>query len=254
MMPEERKAQVVLVDDEPLACQLLREHLNEYEALEVMAERHNGREALAFIEARSPDLVFLDVQMPGWDGFDVLKRLSLRPHIIFVTAHDEFAVRAFEAGAVDYLLKPYSQNRLAKAIGRFLRQWQSGGLDPGYYDDLLQIVDRHDQEFADHLLVRVNDTIVPVRTEHIVYIRAAGDYVKIHTENGTYLASAGIGEMERRLDHARFVRVHRSAIIALQALEELVSEGDGGYQARMTNGKSVRVSRSYGRKLRERMV
>lgn len=239
----------IIVDDEPPARELLKEYLGEVDEIEVVAERGNGREAVQAINEEAPDLVFLDVQMPGLDGFDVLERLERIPTIIFSTAYDEYALQAFETGAVDYLLKPYKKERFRKAVRRALQQQGT----TGDLTALLQAARRGEQETLDRLFVRSGDKIVPIETTEIRWIEAAGDYAKLHLSDRALLCNRGIGVLAERLDPERFVRVHRSAIIALPAVEYLTSDGQGGYRVRMQNGDTVRVSRSYAPELRTRM-
>lgn len=245
----------IIVDDEPPARNLLREYLNEdYPAIEVVAECGTGRSAVEAINEQAPDLVFLDVQMPGLDGFDVLERLDVLPHLIFSTAYDEFALRAFDAGAVDYLLKPYTRARFQKAVDRVIERHAQRATPGGdYADRLAQLLQaaRSPDDVPTHLYVQHGAKIVPVRTDDILYIEAAGDYAKLHTSESTYLSNRGIGALEERLDADRFLRVHRSTIVALSALDHLVSDGSGGYKARLHDGTPIRVSRSYAPRIRD---
>ncbi len=238
----------IIVDDEPLARDLINEYLHEYPEIEVVAQCSNGRQAIEAINARAPDLVFLDVQMPGLNGFDVLEALAYLPHIVFSTAHDDFALQAFETGAVDYLLKPYNRGRFRKAVERVIRQHRLRQ-DPS--ERLAALLQARQTTYLDRLFVRVGDKIVPVQADDILWIEAAGDYSKLYTETQGYLCNLGIGALEARLDPARFARVHRSALIALAALEHFASDGEGGYIATLRNRDQVRVSRSYAPKIRD---
>lgn len=246
---------IVLVDDEPAARALLREYLEEEAGAEVVAECGTGREAVEAINAEAPDLVFLDVQMPGLGGFDVIERLEHLPQVIFSTAHDNFALRAFEAGAADYLLKPYSRARFRKALGRARTRLRQREEPAGALLDVLRAA-RSGGAYPDRLFVRAGRRILPVDAAAIRWIEADGDYAKLHTAEGTHLHNAGLGALAERLDPERFLRVHRSAIIALPALEHLVSDGQGGYVATINVGgkrgrAKVRVSRSYAPAVRD---
>ncbi len=241
----------VIVDDEPLARDLIREYLQEYPEIRVVAECSNGRQAIEAINTHAPDLVFLDVQMPGLGGFDVLEALDYPPYIIFSTAHDDFALQAFETGAVDYLLKPYNRGRFRKAVERVLEQHRLRQ-DPS--ERLAALLEARQTPHLEQLFVRDGDKIVPVRAGDILWVEAAGDYSKLYTEARSYLCNLGIGALEARLDPARFARVHRSALIALSALEHLLSDGEGGYVATLRNRAQVRVSRSYAPKIRDAIL
>jgi two-component system, LytTR family, response regulator len=252
MSSPSRVARAIIVDDEVPACDLIEEQLASLDNLEVVGRCHSGPEAVSIIEEESPDLVFLDIQLSIWSGFDMLNHLSHQPYVIFITAHEKFAVEAFETGAVDYLLKPYSRNRLAKAVERFYQQWQTTPVS-NRYEELIDLLNHQHQsaDHADHLLVETSNKVVRVEIDDIYHIEAAGDYSKIHTRDNVFLSTVGIGALEHRLDSKRFVRVHRSAIIALASVSELIADRNGGYEAYLQNGASVRVSRSYGKKLRQ---
>jgi len=245
----------LLVDDEPPARNLLREYLEEdYPDIEIIAECGTGREAIDAINEHAPDLVFLDIQMPGLDGFDVLERIDVLPYLIFSTAYDEFAIQAFDAGAVDYLLKPYARARFQTAVDRVReRMAQPAAPSDAYAERLATLLQeaRPPSEAPDRLYVQQGSKIIPVPTDDIIYIEAAGDYSKLHTEEHTYLSNQGIGALDERLSGDRFLRVHRSAIIALPAVDHLVSDGSGGYEAHLTGRRRVRVSRTYASSVRE---
>lgn len=245
----------LIVDDEPPARNLIQEYLDDVPRIEVVGECGTGREAIEVINDTAPDLVFLDVQMPGLDGFDVLEQIDVLPDIIFSTAYDEYAIEAFDAGAVDYLLKPYSRGRFRKAVERAFERYEQN--DNDYADrlaTLLQQARTGVDESPERLYVRHGDKIIPIDTEDIRWIEAAGDYSKLHTPDKTYLSSMGISTLEERLDSKRFARVHRSHIIAFPAVDHLRSDGSGGYKAVLDDGTKVRVSRSYAPDIRERIV
>lgn len=245
----------LIVDDEPPARDLLREYLDAVDAIEIIGECGTGREAIEAINEQAPELVFLDVQMPGLDGFDVLERIETLPTIIFSTAYDEYALEAFDAGAVDYLLKPYSRARFQKAVARALDRHDR--TDDAYVDrlaTLLQKARASEDETPDRIYVRHGDKIIPVAPEDIRWIEAAGDYAKLHTAENTYLSSAGLGELVDRLDPKQFARIHRSHAISFAAVDHLRSDGSGGYHAVLDDGTRVRVSRSYAPDIRDRLV
>jgi len=245
----------LLVDDEPPARNLIQEYLEDVNRIEVIGECGNGREAVEAINEQAPDLVFLDVQMPGLDGFDVLERIDVLPNIIFSTAYDQYAIEAFDAGAVDYLLKPYSKGRFRTAVERALERHDQ---DDNEYADrlaaLLQEARDEKDDTPERLYVRHGDKIIPVDPDSVRWIEAAGDYSKLHTTDKTYLSSIGIGELAERLNGKRFARVHRSHIIAFPFVNHLRSDGSGGYKVILDDGTTVRVSRSYAPDIRDRLV
>ena len=243
----------IIVDDEPLARSIIKEFLQDYEAqIKLVAECTNGREAITQIHATKPDLVLLDIQMPGLNGFDVIEQLTFIPQIIFSTANDSFAIEAFETGAIDYLLKPYNKDRFGTAIQRVLQN-QHVQLEREAMQQFIKSV-RQPASFVDQLFVRVAEKIFPVNTGQILWIEAAGDYSSLHTEEKSFLCSQGIGSLEKKLNPSQFVRVHRSAIVALGAISHITSDGEGGYHATLKNHQQVKVSRSYASRVREWIV
>ncbi len=239
----------LIVDDEPPARALVREYLADLPQIDVVGECANGREAIAAINQKAPDLVFLDIQMPGLSGFDILPRLDVMPRIIFATAYDEYAIQAFETGAIDYLLKPYTRGRLRKAVERVLAQQQ----DPSHLQTILEAATPR-PVYPERLLVRTGDKIVPVAVADLVWAEAAGDYTTLHTTKNSVLCSLGLGALAKRLDPQRFARVHRSALIALDAVRHFASDGEGGYWATLVTNHRVRVSRSYAGHVRDQIV
>ena len=248
----------VIVDDEPPARHLVREYLQAFDRITVAGTAGTGTEAVDVIEDTSPDLVFLDVQMPDGDGFDVLEQLDRVPWIIFSTAYDTYAIEAFEAGAVDYLLKPYKRARFEQAVERVIERYEKAqdGPSADYADRLATLLQEANasDDAPRRLYVRHGEKILPVATADIRWIEAAGDYSKIHTADTTYLSSAGLGALSDHLDTDRFLRVHRSHVIALNAVDHLRSDGSGGYHVRLTDGTRLRVSRTYAPEIRDRIV
>ncbi|WP_420455491.1 LytR/AlgR family response regulator transcription factor [Rubrivirga sp.] len=243
----------LIVDDEAPARRMVRDALEALGAeVEVVGECANGIEAVAAIArsddaGRPVDLLFLDVQMPGLSGFEVLDAVAGRglavPAVVFSTAFDRHAVRAFEVAAVDYLLKPFTQARFAEAVGRALAP-----------ERVVEVVRQASPRWAERLLVEDGGVFVPVATADVLWAEAAGDYTKLHTRTRTYLASQGIGALAERLDPARFARVHRSTVVALDALRALERDASGGFVARLADGAVVRVSRTYADTIRDMMA
>lgn len=243
----------IIIDDEPLARQVIREFLQAFRQVEVIAECENGRQAVTTINQQQPDLIFLDVQMPGLNGFQVLEKIDHLPAVIFSTAYDEYAIRAFEVNAVDYLLKPFDRERFAVAVQRALERRAGIGTE---MERLLRLL-QHAQpagNFSDRLLVRSGEKIVPVRVADIEWLEAADDYTFLHTGSAKHLCSLGLGEIEKRLSARQFMRVHRSAIINVSRIRHLEKDGEGGMIATMTSGEEVKVSRRYAAALRDLVV
>ncbi len=234
----------IIVDDEPLARQMIKEYLEDFPEIRVVGECRNGRQAIKSINEQKPDLVFLDIRMPGMDGFEVLEHLKVIPQIVFSTAYNDFALKAFEVNAVDYLLKPYDRKRFAKAVRRVLQRRQKPTEEFDRLVKLLQQIRESPME-PRRIFVRVGKKIVSAQTDDILWIEAEGDYTKLHTANETYLCNLSLNALEERLGSSRFVRVHRSYMIAKDSVEHLKSDGEGGFVATLKNRANVRVSRTY---------
>jgi two-component system LytT family response regulator len=228
---------VVIVDDETDARQLLRYYISQHAELIVAGEAANGIEAVQLINQIKPDTVFLDIQMPGLNGFEVLAQLDEIPEIIFSTAYDQYAIKAFEVHAIDYLLKPYGKERFENALIRILKNQDN--IIP-LTEGILNSKMVYPQKIILHKGVR--KIMVDVRT--IVYGEAYGDYTKIHTTNGDYLSSRGISQLFDRLDSNMFIRVHRSHMVNKEFVTELKKSGRY-YYALLQTGSAVRISDTY---------
>jgi two-component system LytT family response regulator len=252
---------VVLVDDEAPARRLLVEFLAAHPGIEVVAECANGFEAVKVIGERAPDLVFLDVQMPKLDGFEVLELLDPRPAVVFSTAYDEYALKAFEVHAVDYLLKPYGRERLAEALVRVRERLAlragaagvAGAGDPGPSGAQLAAAARPPGQFLERLLVKdgANVHVIPVET--LDYLEAQDDYVSIHVGPKSWLKTQPLSELAEGLDPARFVRVHRSFVVSLDRIARLEPYAKDSRVAILRDGTEVPVSRAGYARLKELM-
>lgn len=237
---------VVIADDEKAGRQLIKEYLSDYPDLVLIGEANNGVDAIKEINTFKPDLVFLDIQMPGKTGFEVLNYLDEIPRIIFSTAYDEYALQAFEVHAVDYLLKPYTKARFKTAIERLSQ-------DQNQLQALVQNVVLNDSTYPSRVLVQFNKKLISIKVEDIVWVEAYGDYSKVHTDTNAFLSNFGISDLESKLNPAVFVRVHRSSIINLDQVKELDRYGKS-YDVTMSNGEVVRVSRGYMDTLKKLML
>lgn len=230
---------VIIIDDENAGRQLIKEYLKDYPDLILIGEANNGVDAVKMINEFKPDLVFLDIQMPGLTGFDVLTRIDELPQIIFSTAYDQYALRAFEVHAVDYLLKPYTKDRFKIAVERLFENKESNKAE-GLTHSLLMEASRYPAK----ILVQSQNKLVTISVEEVLRIEAYGDYSKLVTENKTYLSNFGISSLEEKLDPSVFIRVHRSSMINLNSVEEL-NKYTKSYDIKLKNGDVVRVSRGY---------
>lgn len=260
-----KKIKTLLVDDEPLALKGLRLRLEEFEDVEIVGTAANGREAIKKIRAEKPELVFLDIQMPGLDGFDVVKALANEelPIIIFATAFDKYAIQAFETHASDYLLKPIDEERLEQAIIKVREQIAEHiaieqnaklidlirSLDTPPEIELSEILTSDDisakKQFESHFNIKDRGEITLVDVSTIEWIDAAGDYMCLHTNSKTHILRETMKNMDKRLDPDVFKRIHRSTIVNINMIEKLHPANGGKYVLILKNGSEVQASRNY---------
>ena len=241
MCAEAARCRVLLVDDEAPARALLREYLAAHAGIEVLGECANGFEAVKQIGELAPDLVFLDVQMPKLDGFEVLELLDPRPAVVFCTAYDEYALKAFEVHAVDYLLKPFGADRLAAAIGRVRERLGRGEHLPARE---LAAAGQPAQGHTRRVLVRDGPRVHVLPVEKIEYVQAQDDYVCFRCEGKEYLKEQTLGELEASLDPAKFVRIHRSFVLNLDRLARVETDERENRMAILGDGKRLPISRA----------
>jgi two-component system LytT family response regulator len=246
------KIKCVIVDDEELARQLLAEYLGEYDNIEIVADCGSGRDAIRKIDELNADLVFLDVQMPGIDGFDVLENIKSDPFIIFCTAYDKYAIKAFEKNTIDYLLKPLDKTRFDQAISR--ATGRIGNNESNFMHILEDLTTKKTPAFSNNLFVQKSEKLVNLPVQNIVHLEASKDYTIISTKREQFVSSTGISKLEEKLDPEIFIRIHRSTIINLQRLTEIEKFGSGNLAARMENGKTFAISRSYAKSIRDKIV
>jgi two-component system LytT family response regulator len=239
-------ARVLIVDDEPPARRKLRSHLEEAEGVEIVGEASDGLEAVDAIRELAPDLVFLDIQMPGMTGFEVLEAVGpeAMPPVVFVTAYDEFAVKAFEVEAVDYLLKPYDAGRFGQALDRALRRLAEKAPTRERMERLLETVGPGNRSLQ-RLVVRKHHRLLLIGVDEVTHLSARENYVEVFTASGSYLIRDTLSRLESRLDPTRFVRVHRSEIVNLDFVKELQPWTHGDYLIILESGEELRLSRRY---------
>jgi two-component system LytT family response regulator len=255
----------LIVDDEPIARKRLRRLLGSEPDIELLADCGNGRDALRVLESDSPDVVFLDVQMPELSAFEVLRQLPVerRPLVVFVTAYDQYALHAFEEHALDYLLKPFSQERLQLTFGRVrdqLRLQREGGTD-SRLAALLEALDRREREataqnehgYLTRIMVKTSGRVVFLKASEIDWIESLGNYVRLHVRDLAHMVRGTMITFEKRLDPRMFARIHRSAIVNLDRVKEMQSWSSGESILLLTTGFKLRISRVYRDKLEERL-
>lgn len=248
------KIRTLIVDDEPLARQRLRKLLEADPEIAILGECGDGQQALADLRDLRPDLVFLDVQMPVLDGFGVLHGLAGTPFpvVIFVTAHDRYALKAFDVHALDYLLKPFDKARFATALERAkaqLRQGNAAALDQRLKELLHSVEGR--RHGVERLMVKSGGRITFVRIAEIDWIEAAGNYVRLHVGKEDHLLRESLSALEKKLDATLFVRVHRSTIVNLDRIREIQPAFHGDYVIVLRDGKELALSRSCRDRLEE---
>ncbi|HEU0299960.1 MAG TPA: LytTR family DNA-binding domain-containing protein [Longimicrobium sp.] len=251
------KIRTVVVDDEPLARRRLARLLEAEEGLEVVSVCATGREAVRAVREETPELLFLDVQMPEMDGFAVLRELEGQglPQVVFVTAYDHYAVQAFEVHALDYLLKPYTPARLSAAVQRAARQIRGAESPAERLAELLEHLERERRELgaraaaapthATRLLVKDGERMFFVAVEKIDWLEAEGNYVRLHTGKEAHLVRGTLSGMEEQLDPRRFTRIHRSTIVNVDRVKEVRPWFAGDYLVKLHDGAELRLSRRY---------
>ena len=243
----------LIVDDERMARKRIRTLLVGDGDVDVVGECSNGRDAVTAIHERAPDLVFLDVQMPELDGFAVVSAIGAQrmPVTVFVTAFDQYALKAFEAHALDYLTKPFDRERFQTSLGRAKQQVQlrrkASQSNPALNDRLMALLSDFEkrQQYADRLMVKTAGRVLFLRVEEIDWVEAAGSYVRLHVGRDAHLLHEGIAALSARLDPARFARVHRSTIVNLDRVRELQPWFHGDAVAILRDGTRIQVSRTY---------
>ena len=260
------KLQTIIVDDEPLARKLLRSYLKELPGIEVLTECANGREAVAAVLEMEPDLMFLDISMPGLNGFEVIKKIQpeLLPMVIFCTAYERYALDAFDVHAVDYIVKPLDERRLQLAVKRALVRYQEESQLGDSKASLLGAIDAitanvaerqpsrektksdlASPEAARKITIKDRDSIKLIKVDDIAWVDAAGDYMCVHAEGETHIMRCTMNQLLVELDDEIFRRVHRSTIVNLNCIEQVIPHTKGEYFLQMDNGERIKVSRKY---------
>ncbi|CAN5206577.1 LytTR family DNA-binding domain-containing protein [soil metagenome] len=237
---------VILIDDEPLARSIVKEYLQSYTDIAVLAECNDGFEGVKAIALHKPDLIFLDIQMPKINGFEMLELVEDPPAVIFTTAFDEYAIQAFERHAVDYLLKPFNKDRFDKAISK----WKyNRAVVQSNTEDFLESTSQPEERLRIVVKKGTNIVILPINT--VYYIEAFDDYVKVYTKDGFYLKKKTMAHYEKALDPKQFVRVHRSYLLNVQELTRIEPLEKDNHIALLKSGDKVPLSASGYGKLKE---
>ena len=263
-----QKLRTIIVDDEPLALKLLRTVLSEIADIEIVAECSNGKQAVEAATELEPELIFLDIQMPGMNGFDVIKSLQtdIMPMVVFVTAYDQYAVDAFDLHAVDYVLKPLDIERIARSVDRAIDRLKND-VDRSFKSPLIgaieEISERASKEKSDEsvnnlpdgmkrkLLVRDSGVVKVIPFDDIDWVDAAGDYMCVHAVGETHVIRSTLRDLMTKLDDNLFVRIHRSTIVNVERVVSVTPLQKGGSLLHLTQGESLKVSRNYRDSIRK---
>jgi two-component system LytT family response regulator len=242
----------LIIDDEPLARMVVKEYLQQYPQIEVMQECGDGFEGLKAIQQHQPDLIFLDVQMPKINGFEMLELVDQQsvPSVIFTTAFDEYAIKAFEAHAVDYLLKPFNKDRFNKAIDKYLAQAPAAVTAPKQTEELLETAANSPAQH-ERIVVKTGTKVKIIPVQDVEYLAADDDYVSVYTAEGSFLKNKTMNFFEQTLDPKYFVRVHRSYIIAIQQITRIDPYEKDAHLAILKSGAKIPVSKTGYVKLKQ---
>jgi two-component system LytT family response regulator len=253
-MTDAIRIRALVVDDEPLAREMIREMLESDSEVEIVGECVNGREAVEAIKSSAPDIVFLDIQMPEIGGFDVLESLdsNSHPYVVFVTAYDQYAVRAFEVHALDYLLKPFDRERFEGAWQRAKSQIKTDRTSRRDQDILALLEElKAGPRYLERLVIKNGGRVFFLHVQDIHCIEAEGNYVRVYDHQKGYLLRETISSLEEQLDPKQFLRIHRSAIVKIDRIKEMQPWFHGEYRIIMENGKQLALSRNYRANLQE---
>lgn len=239
----------IIIDDEELARELIKNYLKENEEIEIIKECENGFDGAKAISELKPDLIFLDIQMPKINGFEMLEIVDNPPEIIFITAHNEFAIRAFEMNAIDYLLKPYSKDRLMTAVEKAREKIRS---KTSMSSTIQQLIQQPLSEHLERIVVKSGTKIKVIPVEKIIYLEAQDDYVMLYTDEGKHLKQGTMKYFEDHLDASNYIRVHRSYIVRIDQVIQLEPYSKENFVLKLKNGTSLKVSRHGLKNLKEK--
>ncbi|MBZ0180694.1 MAG: LytTR family transcriptional regulator DNA-binding domain-containing protein [Melioribacteraceae bacterium] len=244
------KIKVVVIDDERLARDILKNYIHEHPQLEIIAECQNGFEGIKVINEQKPDLIFLDIQMPKITGFEMLELIDDPPFVIFTTAYDQYAIKAFEVNAVDYLLKPFAYDRFDEALNKALEKIKSNSQAVETITAIDKAMDET-VEFLERIVVKDKQNISIIPVSDIIYLEAQSDYVQIVSRQGKFLKQKTMKFFEKHLNPQNFVRIHRSYISSISNIKQLQLLEKETYKATLTTGEKLPVSKTGYSKLRQ---
>lgn len=245
-----KPVKALIIDDEFLARELVKNYLKGMSEIEIIGECENGFDGVKAISELSPDLIFLDIQMPKINGFEMLELIENPPQVIFITAHNDFAIRAFEMNAIDYLLKPFSKDRLIGAVKKVADKVHLG---ESHHEQILQLVHQPLTEKLERIVVKTGSKIKVIPVEKINYLEAEDDYIMVFTDEGKHLKQGTMKYYEDHLDPNCFVRIHRSYIVRIDQVIHLEPYAKDNFVAKLKNGAALKVSRNGLRNLKAKL-
>jgi len=238
----------IILDDEELARQITKKYLEAFPQIEIVAECADGFEGIKAIQQFKPQILFLDIKMPKLDGFEVLELIDSKPEVIFTTAHDEFAIKAFEQNAVDYLMKPFSRERFASALNKAIAHIETEVKAPAKIDDVQEQINA---EKLNRIVIRNGSNIKIIPIDSVQYIEAQDDYVMIYSSEGKFLKQQTMKYYETCLDPAYFIRIHRSYIVRIEQIKQIEPYEKDSFIVKTLTGAKLSVSKSGYKKLKE---
>lgn len=243
-----KKISTIIIEDEELAREILKNYLKDFPRIELMGEYPDGFSGVQAINKLKPDLILLDIKVPRISGIEIVELLDYKPEVVFVTAYDEYAIKAFEMNAVDYLMKPFSRDRFALAVNRVLSRIDQGdtGSVPSY-----TTMRQGNGEYLERIVVKSKSNIHVIKLEDLIYLEAMDDYVMIYTEEQRYMKQRSLKYYEEHLNPSDFVRVHRSYIIRISQISRLEQYEKESYKLSLVNNSQVPVSKSGYKRLKE---
>jgi two-component system, LytTR family, response regulator len=247
-----KKVSALIIEDEKPARDLIERYLSDFKRVEIAGQYDNGFTGLKAINDLKPDVVFLDVQMPKLTGFEMLELLEFKPEIIFTTAYDQYAIKAFEQHAVDYLLKPFSKERFGEAMSRLFERLDKGATGGNQLERIKKTLE-DSGETLQRVVVKKSGRIHVIGTENITYLEAQDDYVMVYTRGERFLKQQTMKYFEKHLDAGLFIRVHRSYIVNIQVIDRLEPYEKNNYILSLKDGSKVPVSRTGMQRLREKL-
>ncbi len=247
------KIKVLIADDESLARDRLRDLLKENNDIEIIGEAGNGIEAAAAIEENSPDLVFLDIQMPEMDGFEVIKTVGIEkmPHVVFVTAYDKYAIDAFEVNAIDYLLKPFSKDRFRKSLKKTIDYIELKNNNK-FTDQLNKLISGTGKKYIDRLIIKSGGRYTFIKTDDIHWIESAGNYLTVNSGKEKHIIRGTVSGMEQKLDPDKFIRIHRQTIVNIDQIKGFQHLLKGEYKVILKNNIQLTLGQIYKEKFKDK--